>query len=271
LRLGHSSRRLRLSSFSGPQQGCRLARSPASASAAASAQEIKAIGSRLLLTSIALGKRLLARLSLGHLVQFFARLPSEDPFKATRSSFGLTEMVTFSLCFCSRPLIQLWIDSLLLCVSRYRSWDLYTEADASMRVLLRFPILKDSCPLDRDASFLEDDKSVLFQLSRGPTREPMPRKYREVAEPGAGRGHQSVNAMRPKQKTRQHTQSAPTRAMGREHQARGTERSRTHYLPHRGTRWSKGQLRFWFKNETRLFGEAAPKIQDVAALVDVGT
>ena len=99
----------------------------------------------------------------------------------------------------------------------------------------------------------------------------MPRKYREAAEPGAGRGHQSVNAMRPKHKTRQHTQSPPTHAMGREHQARGTEGSRTHYLPDRGTHWSKGQLRFWFKNETRLFGEAAPKIQDVAALVDVGT
>jgi hypothetical protein len=40
----------------------------------------------------------------------------------------------------------------------------------------------------------------------------------------------------------------PTHAMGREHQARGTEGSRTHYLPDRGTRWSKGQLRFWFKN-----------------------
>jgi hypothetical protein len=39
--------------------------------------------------------------------------------------------------------------------------------------------------------------------------------------------------------------------MGREHQARGTEGSRTHYLPDRGTHWSKGQLRFWFKNETR--------------------
>ena len=79
----------------------------------------------------------------------------------------------------------------------------------------------------------------------------MPRKYREAAEPGAGRGHQSVNAMRPKHKTRQHTQSPPTHAMGREHQARGTEGSRTHYLPDRGTHWSKGQLRFWFKNETR--------------------
>ena len=58
--------------------------------------------------------------------------------------------------------------------------------------------------------------------------------------------------MRPKHKTRQHTQSPPTHAMGREHQARGTEGSRTHYLPDRGTHWSKGQLRFWFKNETRL-------------------
>jgi hypothetical protein len=39
--------------------------------------------------------------------------------------------------------------------------------------------------------------------------------------------------------------------MGREHQARGTEGSRTHYFPDRGTRWSKGQQRFWFKHETR--------------------
>jgi hypothetical protein len=86
--------------------GCRPARSPASASAAA--QEIKAIGrvvSDLDCTQL-IGKRVLARLSLGPLVQFFARLPSEDPFKATRSSFGLTEMVTLSLWFCSRPLIQ---------------------------------------------------------------------------------------------------------------------------------------------------------------------
>ena len=82
----------------------------------------------------------------------------------------------------------------------------------------------------------------------------MPRKYREAAEPGAGRGHQSVNAMRPKHKTRQHTQSPPTHAMGREHQARGTEGSRTHYFPDRGTHWSKGQQRFWFKNETRPRG-----------------
>ena len=93
----------------------------------------------------------------------------------------------------------------------------------------------------------------------------MPRKYREAAEPGAGRGHQSVNAMRPKHKTRQHTQSPPTHAMGREHQARGTEGSRTHYLPDRGTHWSKGQLRFWFKNETRPSSKVqkskSPKVQ----------
>jgi hypothetical protein len=106
---------------------------------------------------------------------------------------------------------------------------------------------------------MEDDESVLFELSRAPTREPMPRKYREVAEPSGGRGHQSVNAMRPKQKTRRHTQSAPTRAMGRECQVRGTEGSRTHYLPDRGTRWCKGQLRFWFKNETRQ----VPAVGDV--------
>ena len=167
-------------------------------------------------------------------------------------------------------MIQFWIDSLALRVSIPELGSSHRGPEALCPVLLRYPIIKALCPLDRDASFFEDDESVLFELSRGPTREPMPRKYREAAEPGAGRGHQSVNAMRPKHKTRQHTQSPPTHAMGREHQARGTEGSRTHYFPDRGTRWSKGQHRLWFKNETRhreccLSMGAAPKAAESSA------
>ena len=100
LRHGRSSRQLRLSSFSGPQRGCRPARSPASASAA-SAQEIKAIGRVVTDLDCALSSSANDFLHGFPLVLWYSFLPASRV--KTRSSFGLTEMVTFSLCFCSRP------------------------------------------------------------------------------------------------------------------------------------------------------------------------
>ena len=100
LRHGRSSRQLRLSSFSGPQRGCRPARSPASASAA-SAQEIKAIGRVVTDLDCALSSSANDFLHGFPLVLWYSFLPASRV--KTRSSFGLTEMVTFSLCFCLRP------------------------------------------------------------------------------------------------------------------------------------------------------------------------
>jgi len=107
LRHGRSSRQLRLSSFSGPQRGCRPARSPASASAA-SAQEIKAIGRVVTDLDCALSSSANDFLHGFPLVLWYSFLPAYRV--KTRSSFGLTEIGQKTVPkdqgkadFCSRP------------------------------------------------------------------------------------------------------------------------------------------------------------------------